>query len=212
MKSPSLSYSVGQPKVGCAAGYAHSHENIPPKIEAFHGRTRNQSVKRVQRALSGKRCWKILPPLVLFLSGLIPHALGQSGYSLQIVAKTGDKTPGGNTIVAFGTEPSINDAGKVAFTIQIQDGRIAVFKQNGSAVEKDFGLYTTDLSSTAVQINNSDQITVRDVQSTGETFILRLQTGNDPLLGVGSDNPIWDTPVQYLLQWLSRSFQNRNFL
>src|ERR1035438_7267312 len=113
-------------------------------------------------ALSAMLSWRIRLQIFFFALGLIPTAYGQSGYGLQIVAKTGDQTPGGNTIMAFGTEPSINDAGKVAFTIKNQLGHVAVFEKNGSVVEKDFGLYTSDITSTAVQINNADQMTVRD--------------------------------------------------
>ena len=64
---------------------------------------------------------------MLSLAGMFTMLCGstcvfaQSAYELEIVAQTG-VTVGAGTPIALGQEPSINDAGKVAFDIRHKNG------------------------------------------------------------------------------------------
>lgn len=53
--------------------------------------------------------------------------LASEPYQFEVIARTGDKTAAGNTITGLGNGPSINDAGQVAYTLEIADGRQGVF-------------------------------------------------------------------------------------
>ena len=66
--------------------------------------------------------WSLI--LLLFAQ---TEVFGAGSYQLEIIAKIGDQTAAGNTITNLGTGPSINDWGQVAHTLEVADGRQAVF-------------------------------------------------------------------------------------
>lgn len=151
-----------------------------------------QSVK--QQAL---RCYVVAAVIALLLLPRLTSSLSaQSAYAFDIIARTSDKTPGGNTITNLGWGPSINDAGKVAFTVKIQDGREAVFVSDGNtsanvsqfawdiSLANGLSIDTRDFSvGEVVQIDNRDRVVWR-TQSTDRrigpdglmSLILRMGT------------------------------------
>jgi len=114
----------------------------------------------------------LLMLLMLFLS-LISITFGQTEYYFDVIAQTGQSVPEGGHIESLGWYPSINDAGHVAFTAIIDDGRHAVFVDNGRMLEERsllansfffaLGTKVSDLNinfdfGKVVQINNEGQV------------------------------------------------------
>lgn len=156
-------------------------------------------------ALQGRRggcsmaCWDrlcSLSLLCLFVS--MPHPIGQaqSGYTFDVIAKTGDKTPDGETITSLGWGPSINDSGHVAFTARTKEGHEHVLVHTGKELEDRTVLArnltisgvhfdTRDfLVADVVQINNKGQVVWRS-QSPDGLFVFLLRVG-----ALGSDGSI----------------------
>ena len=114
------------------------------------------------------------------------HVSAQSAYNLQVIARTGDTTPAG-TITALGTGPSINDAGKVAYVVSVQDGRQGVFVSGEAGARSTLidtfsvgfstfsGLAQNFYFPDVVQINNRNQIAWKVWSRDGLfSFIFRL--------------------------------------
>ena len=104
---------------------------------------------------------------MLSLAGMFTMLCGstcvfaQSAYELEIVAQTG-VTVGAGTPIALGQEPSINDAGKVAFVARDTDathGRVMTL--NNGVVEQDCFIGTIASVADEVQINDNDQVIFR---------------------------------------------------
>jgi len=117
------------------------------------------------------------------------HAGSGATYSLELVARTGGTTRGGNTIAELGSGPSINDSGKVAYQVTIQDGRQGIIVSDEPVTRTSLidsfpvGFFTFhDLASAfyfppTVQLNNQDQIGWRVWSRDGLfSFIFRLGT------------------------------------
>lgn len=118
------------------------------------------------------------------------NALSQSAYNLEVIARTGGTTLAGNTITALGTGPSINDAGKVAYSVTIQDGRQGIFVSGESSARSSLienfnvdpfatmsGLSSNFLFPNEVLINNQNRVAWSVASCDGLfAFIFRLGT------------------------------------
>ena len=102
------------------------------------------------------------------------EVFGAGSYPLEVISQTGELTALGNPITRLGTGPSINDAGRVAYTVEIEDGRQGIFVSGESRARsvliEDLPVYPGTafhrVSSEfyfgdAVQINNRNQIALR---------------------------------------------------
>ena len=92
---------------------------------------------------------------------------GQTSYDFEIVAQTGVAV-GTGTPIALGTQPSINDAGKVSFIARDTDathGRVMTL--NDGVVEQDCFIGTLASVSDDVQINDNDQVIFRQNSDDG---------------------------------------------
>lgn len=112
---------------------------------------------------------KLVPMLLIFFLLCLPNvsAFGQTAYDMQIVAQTGVPV-GSGTPIALGTEPSINDAGKVSFVARDTDathGRVMTL--NNGVVEQDCFIGNLASVSDDVQINDNDQVIFRQYSDDG---------------------------------------------
>jgi hypothetical protein len=108
-------------------------------------------------------------------------------YKFDVVAQTGQNTTAG-TITGFGSQPSLNDKGEVAFVGQIggSSGALGegVFVWNPQTnltwITPGF-LSTTRAFGLAVQINNNKQVVARDrVSGSPPPSLIRIWDGNNP--------------------------------
>ena len=97
-------------------------------------------------------------------------------YQIDIVAYTGQDVSGPSTISSLGWGPSINDSSQVAFKAAIEDGREAIFVEDGQTLKEisflsnsfyySLGTQVYDVNRNywfgdAVQINNQGQVVWR---------------------------------------------------
>ncbi len=124
-------------------------------------------------------------------------------YDLEVVVRTGDRTPGGNTITNLGRGPSLNEAGKVAFTARIQSGLPAVCLKTGENWERVFPRGSPLVVGDSLQVNTSDQILWFEYTDDGQLyFVSRLDAASGgPTIGRGSKDA--DEPARFreILPW-----------
>jgi hypothetical protein len=92
------------------------------------------------------------------LLSLVSTALGQMGYDLEIIARTGTALPGTSLIIRLGTGPSVNDLGHVGFAAWDADGRAGVFVENAGIIDSRDVFASNFSFGELVQINNLDQV------------------------------------------------------
>src|ERR1041384_58363 len=135
--------------------------------------------------------------LAMFVGVVCSSFPAHAEYKLEVVARTGGKTPAGNTISNLGWGPSINDAGRVAYKVEIVDGREGVYVSGETTARSGFvesftcrGDTFSSLSQAfhhddVVQINNEDRISWRVWKEDGLfSFIFRLGASASDLVVV----------------------------
>ncbi|MCA9409399.1 MAG: PASTA domain-containing protein, partial [Candidatus Omnitrophica bacterium] len=126
-------------------------------------------------------------------------------YEFEIMGQTVPPSTEINTLTSLGTGPSINDAGKVAFTghIKAPDGSdvYGTFVKNGTALERNFIFGDPAIFDDYVQINNNDQVVFRHHTNDGLfSFVPRLDSNEGgPTIGTGSLTDFFETPFDVVL-------------